>query len=279
MYIYLIIYITIIFSAASRLSPAPKEDLLTSPAIERFIPNELNSQTKNQKFVLSIRGGEGTSIPELIIKILFIWSITQNSKTTQGFKPNQMNQHFSREIQPQPNPRIAPKLRVKPLDINNPSQGSCNYKSNNIVKTGVMKDGSIIHVNSSKIRDKAHHMGDFLSPEDLEGKFDLDCVKSIRSHQERLKYVRNKNNLPDDLVYKMQDEVLKFVTDDGAMIIPGFIGEHKEEGTVLINLKLEKVAFRDYGTNNFRTAVSMKTNKIKKLVKEGFHLFQNSDNK
>jgi hypothetical protein len=280
-YISLIIYITILFSSGLTLStPVLEQTLLTSTttSIKRLIPNELNSQPNKQELVLKIRGGAGNSIPELIIKILFIWTMTQNSKTTEGFKQNPINQRLGREIQGQPNPRMAPKLRENPVDGNNPAQRSCKSEGNNRIKTGILKDGSVVHVDSSQIRDKSHHMEDFISREDLEGKFDINYLKSINSYQERLKYVRSKNNLPDYLVHKMQDEVLKFITDNKTMSIPGFIGNHKQEGTVFVNLEMRKVGFYDYGSNKFRTALSMDPKKIKNLANEGFHLFPNSNN-
>lgn len=46
---------------------------------------------------------------------------------------------------------------------------------------------------------------------DLKGKFNIDYVKTL-SYEDRLEYVRNKDNLPDELVYQMQDEVLEFLT-------------------------------------------------------------------
>ncbi len=171
---------------------------------------------------------------------------------------------------------MVPKLQVNPVDRNNPGQESCKFEGNNRIKTGTVKDGSLVHVDSSQIRDKSHHMGDFLSPEDLQGKFDINHVKKIRSYQDKLEYVRNKNNLPHDLVYQMQDEVLKFPTDDTTIAVPGFIGKYRQEGTIFVNLEMEKVGFIYHGTNKFRTAMSMSPKKIKELAVEGFHLFPNA---
>ena len=56
------------------------------------------------------------------------------------------------------------------------------------------------------------YLDDFIDPEDIEGKFDIDYdyVKT-RDYEDRLTYVRNTNNLSDELVHhhQMQDEVLK----------------------------------------------------------------------
>jgi hypothetical protein len=121
-------------------------------------------------------------------------------------------------------------------------------------------------------------MSDFLSLEDLENKFDINYLKKIRSYPKRLKYVRNSDNLPDDLVYKMQNEVLNFLIDDETMLITGYIGKYRQEGTIFVNLKMEKVGFRDYRTNKFRTALSINSERIKKLSLKGFHSFPNAGN-
>ncbi len=74
----------------------------------------------------------------------------------------------------------------------------------------------------------------------------------------------------------MQDEVLKFPTDDTTIAVPGFIGKYRQEGTIFVNLEMEKVGFIYHGTNKFRTAMSMSPKKIKELAVEGFHLFPNA---
>ena len=74
-------------------------------------------------------------------------------------------------------------------------------EESNRIETGVTKDGTFVHVSASHMRDKSHHMDDFIDPEDLEGKFDIDYVKTL-SYKDRLEYVRNKDNLPDELVYQ-----------------------------------------------------------------------------
>ena len=68
------------------------------------------------------------------------------------------------------------------------------------------------------------------------------------------------------------------MTADDTTIVPGFLGDSKIEGTVFINLRLNKVGFRDYGSYKFRTAVTMNDKKILKLAKTGFHLFPNAGN-
>lgn len=58
--------------------------------------------------------------------------------------------------------------------------------------------------------------------------------------------------------------------------VHGFIGSNKEEGTVLINLRLNKVGFRDKSTYELRTAMAMSYKKIMKIAQSEFHLFPNA---
>lgn len=97
----------------------------TATSIERLIPNQLDSQTNQQELLLDLRGG-GSDLSEFIIRILLMWTMSKNSKPTEGFQPKPMNhQHFVRQGNVQPSPRIAPKLQENPVGRNNPGQGSC----------------------------------------------------------------------------------------------------------------------------------------------------------
>jgi len=145
-------------------------------------------------------------------------------------------------------------------------------EESNRIKIGVTKDGTFVHVEASKMRDKSHHIDDFIDLKDLKGKFDINYVKTL-SYEDRLEYVRNKDNLSDELVYQMQDEVLEFFTDPETILVPGFLGKYKEEGTVFINLKMNKVGFRDNSNYKCRTALKMSDKKIRRLAETDFHLF------
>jgi hypothetical protein len=122
------------------------------------------------------------------------------------------------------------------------------------------------------MRDKSYHMDNVIDPEDLKGKFDIDYVKTL-SYKDRLKYVRNKDNLPDELVSQMQDKVLKFLSDNERIAVPSFLGKYKREGRVFINLKMNKVGFRDKSTYECRTAMQMNDKKIRRLAETDFYLF------
>lgn len=134
------------------------------------------------------------------------------------------------------------------------------------IKVGVAKDGSFIHVPASQVRDKGLHIPDFLDAEILDGKFDVTEAETFE-YPDRLNYFRDKNNLPDEIVYQARDEILDFMTADDNMLVLGFLGDSKIEGTVFINVRLNKVGFRDYGGYKFRTAMTMDNEKIVNLAK------------
>lgn len=132
-------------------------------------------------------------------------------------------------------------------------EGECSIEK---IKVGVAEDGSTVNIDISQVRDKGLHIPDFLNAEILDGKFDVTKVRKLK-YPDRLNYLRNKNNLPDELVYQARDKILDFMTAKDTKLIPGFLGASKIEGTVFINLRLKKVGLRDYGRNKFRTAMAM----------------------
>ena len=118
------IYVTLTFP----LVPVTAQAIILFPvaSIERSVAR--GSCTAQEKLLLDLRGG-GNDLSEFIIKILLIWTMSKNSKPTEGFQPKPINHgHFGRQGHQgdlQPNPRIAPKLRENPVDRNNLGQGSC----------------------------------------------------------------------------------------------------------------------------------------------------------
>lgn len=123
-YISFMISITVTFSTVPMVSPIVGQATFSSTptSIEILSPNQLDYQTNQQELLLDVRGG-GSDLSEFIIRIFLIWTMSQNSKPTNGFQPKPMNhQHFGRQG---PNPRIAPKLQENPVNRNNPGQGNC----------------------------------------------------------------------------------------------------------------------------------------------------------
>jgi hypothetical protein len=143
------------------------------------------------------------------------------------------------------------------------------------IKVGIANDGTFINILNSQVRDKGLHIPDFLDAETLDGKFDVSEAKNLE-YPDRLNYLRDKNNLPDDIVFQARDEILDFMTTEDTQLVDGFLGFSKIEGTVFINLRLNKVGFRDYGSYKFRTAMTMNNKKILNLAKTDFYLFPNA---
>ena len=79
------IYITVTFSVDPMVGPIVEQATFTSTvtSIERLIPNQLDSQTNQQELLLDLRGGGGNNLSEFIIRILLIWTMSQNSKPTE----------------------------------------------------------------------------------------------------------------------------------------------------------------------------------------------------
>ena len=85
-YISFMIYITVTFSVGPMVGPIVGQAtfISTATSIERLIPNQLDSQTNQQELLLDLRGG-GSDFSEFIIRILLIWTMSKNSKLTEGF--------------------------------------------------------------------------------------------------------------------------------------------------------------------------------------------------
>ena len=125
-YVNCFTYLTITFT----LVPVTAQAIVPFPvaSIERSVTRGFC--TAQEELLLDLRGG-GNDLSELIIKILLIWTMSKNSKPTEGLQPKPMNnQHFGRQGHIQPNPRIAPKLQENPVDRNNLGQGSCRSSNN-----------------------------------------------------------------------------------------------------------------------------------------------------
>ena len=82
---------------------------------------------------------------------------------------------------------------------------------NERLKIALSKDGSMTKVRASKVGDKGLHIPEFLSKERLKGKFDITKVKDLE-YEDRLDYLRNKDNLPDEVVFETQDKIVEFLS-------------------------------------------------------------------
>lgn len=100
--------------------------------------------------------------------------------------------------------------------------------------------------------------------------FDASKLEGL-NYKERLEYLRNKDNLPDDVVFEAQDKIGELLSAEDTFLAPGFLGSQKIRGTVFINLRLNQFGFRDEGSNEYRRYMSK--SKIRTVVNSGFHLF------
>lgn len=136
----------------------------------------------------------------------------------------------------------------------------------------VSKDGSSTKVSSSQVRDKGKHIPEFLSKERLKGVFDASELEGL-SYKDRLEYLQNRDNLPDDVVFEAQKKIGELLSAEDTFIVPGFLGSQKIRGTVFINLRLNQFGFRDAVSNEYRTGGYISDSKIRTVANSDFHLF------
>ena len=124
---------------------------------------------------------------------------------------------------------------------------------NDRLKIAVSRDGSMTKVRAAKVRDKGLHIPEFISKNHLKGKFDVSKVKNLE-YEDRLDYLRNKDNLPDEVVFETQDKIVEFLSAEDTILVPGFLGAKKIRGTIFINLRLNQFGFQDEDSYKYRTA-------------------------
>ncbi len=74
-----------------------------------------------QELLVELRGG-GDDLLQLLIKFLWLLTLSQTQTPTEGFQPRPP--HLSNRNQMQRDPRIAPRLKENPVGRNNPGQGN-----------------------------------------------------------------------------------------------------------------------------------------------------------
>jgi len=134
-----------------------------------------------------------------------------------------------------------------------------------------MKDDNIRRIEFDQTRDKWYHEDLFPNISTPDG-FDNQTVRNL-THLDKLDYLRE--NIPDKNVIELQNEIGKSLSHPKTISVPGFLGKYKIEGTIDINMESGLVSFTDSVINKHRTIVKMSPQRIKKLAKEGFHLFPN----
>lgn len=115
----------------------------------------------------------------------------------------------------------------------------------------VSKDGSITKILTSKVREKAHHILEVVDKKSWEGKFNPYKLKGLE-YEERLDYLNNKDNLPNEVVFAAQDKYEEIVSaPDINLVDVATIGRFRDRGTLFINKRLMKYMFRDEDTYEF----------------------------
>ena len=131
-------------------------------------------------------------------------------------------------------------------------------------------------VRASKVRDKSLPIPRFLNKYYLDSKFDISKVRDL-NYKDRLDYLRNKDNLPDKVVFETQDKIVKFLSAEDTILVPAFLGARKIRGNVFINLRLNQFGFWDEDSYEDWTAAHMTDKKILNLAELDFHLFPTAD--
>ena len=131
--------------------------------------------------------------------------------------------------------------------------------------------GELVVIKKDQFRDKAHHIDVFPGVK-IPKSFDLEHVKTL-SYEERLKYVRDRANLPEKTVFEMQLEASKFFRASTTHSFEGSLGRNKIPGTVYINEKTNTVAFVNKSDSNCRTFIKVSDKQLQRLRKRNYQLF------
>lgn len=63
------------------------------------------------------------------------------------------------------------------------------------------------------------------------------------NYKDRLEYLRNKENLPDEVVFETQDKIVEFLSEKDTFLAFSFLGSQKIRRTVFITLRLKPIRF------------------------------------
>lgn len=232
-------------------------------------PNDILTQSEADRFLLPV------SKPEISGKRLF-----QSSSKTFGSSRNPSSpDNENSEATPIKNSAEKSEKFIEHTyyhqsveEDDDPSESDDQCLINDRLKIAVSKDGSMTKVRASKVRDKCIQIAEFISKNRFKGKFDVSKVKDLE-YEDRLNYLSNKDNLPDEVVFEAQDEIVGLLSAEDTILVPGFLRVKKIPGTVFINLRLNQFGFRDENSCEYRTGGFMNNNKIRKLAESDFHLF------
>lgn len=123
-------------------------------------------------------------------------------------------------------------------------------------------------VDSDKMRDKCYQVVGILDPKEYAGQFDPTKVPQ-GSEEEKLQSLRNRDNLPDEVVFKLQDQVTdEFLIAPDTGFLPGsFIESNRISGTLIVNGRLGQIAFRN-NDGTVRTTGAWSEESIEKKMRK-----------
>ena len=133
------------------------------------------------------------------------------------------------------------------------------------------KDGSEIFVTYNQALAKYYHHNVYENIKPPKN-FNSKEVRALEP-KDRVEYL--KKTVPRDKVIEFQIANAKSLSTENLLKVPGFIGSKKEPGTLYINKKTRQVHFVNNRTNIWRTTVIKSKAGLRKLAKNGFHLFPN----
>lgn len=94
------------------------------------------------------------------------------------------------------------------------------------------------------MREKFYHAKDFPGVK-IPKNLDCNAIQKL-PYQDRLEYLSDHNNLPEESVTELQVAVVNFLEDPNTVFVPGAsLGKEKIEGIAYINPKTQIVAFVD----------------------------------
>jgi hypothetical protein len=99
------------------------------PSLSIRTKSDLQNSQGLKESVSTIRGGDD-GLVQFLVRILWIWVISQNLGQTDGFQPVKPI-YPGIPVQGQPSPRIAAKLQENPINRNNPRSLGCQPNQNN----------------------------------------------------------------------------------------------------------------------------------------------------
>lgn len=136
-------------------------------------------------------------------------------------------------------------------------------------------DGNKIDLKTDQFRDKFYHARAFeeFAPIPLPEGFDMDAVDKL-SYEERLAFLRNPENLPDEYVHRLMYETGKILRASSTKPHPAVLGKNQIPGKVYVNQRTRMVVFVNKD-GDVRTFICASQRQLDRLEARNWHLFPN----